>query len=90
MTGSTETQSFDLDALRHQDFDDYVEDLLCDRERELARIEATPEPEPWLYEKEPMAPRLTAMISRLLARIDALADRRQYDPSHYRHSREWL
>jgi hypothetical protein len=85
MYGSTEMQSDELDALRRQDFDDYVEELMCDRERELARIEATPEPEPWLYETEPLSPLLQSMCNDIYMRISQAVQRRKYRPM-----REWL
>lgn len=79
MIGSTETQSFDLDAIRHQDFDEYVEELLCDREREIGRIEAIPEPE------EPLSSFLEAQCKDVWMRINQAVLRRTHHPV-----REWL
>lgn len=75
MTGSTEQVSDELEALRHQDFDDFCQEIEADHERE----------QEWLYEKEPMSPRLTAMCLDLKIKLDSILQRRRY-----RHSREWL
>jgi hypothetical protein len=103
-------RSDELEALRRQDFDDWVQEIEYDHEREEDILEPKsvivpgllfrgsamippmydlpdidPEPEPWLYEKEPMSPRLTAMVLDLKIKFDSILQRRRY-----RHSREWL
>lgn len=82
MIGSTEQVSDELEALRRQDFDDFCQAFEADHEREQDIAE--PE-QPWLYEKEPMSPRLTAMVLDLKIKFDSILQRRRY-----RHSREWL
>lgn len=65
MTGSTETQSFDLDEYRHQDFDEYAEELVCDRERELAR-------------EDTLSPLLESFCKDLWMQMNQAVLRRQY------------
>lgn len=82
MIGSTEQISDALEALRRQDFDEWVQEIEYDHERE----EDILEPErPWLYEKEPLSPLLEAMVKDVWMRINQSLIRRQYQ-----HSREWL
>lgn len=76
--GSTEMQSFDLDEYRRHDFEDYVEELFCDREREIARLEATPEVE------ESLSPLLAAQCKDAWMYLNQAVLRRTY-----RQHREW-
>jgi hypothetical protein len=75
MTGSTEIQSNDIDDFRRSDFDAYCAELEADHDRESE----------WLYENEPLSPRLTAMCTDLWMQLNQAVQRRRY-----RHSREWL
>lgn len=65
--GSTEMQSFDLDALRQQAFDDYVDEIGGDRERELA-------------DDAPLSALLEAQCKDIWMRINQAVQRRTYRP----------
>lgn len=82
MIGSTEQVSDELETLRRQDFDEWVQEIEADHDREQDILE--PE-RPWLYEKEPLSPLLEAMCKDVWMRIHQSVLHRTHHPM-----REWL
>jgi hypothetical protein len=75
MIGSLEEQDAALEELRRLEFDDYCREIEADHERE----------QEWLYEKEPLSPRLTAMVRDIQIKVHRVLQQRRPRPM-----REWL
>lgn len=67
MIGSTEQQSDELETLRRQDFDDYVEEIGQDAERAIDR-------------EDTLSPVLQAMCNDMWISLIAQCARRTYHP----------